>query len=156
MADLRLPLCCICICLGMYPSFVLHAFLSSFAGYPDGLVFLQASSTTSFPEEGDSLSDQLLGTSADIPIHLKVLIRGIGVLLCYRGSIGKPSPESMTERPSRQVSNIIVRFQWILYIPVANDEFQLRTFIVALLEMVRRFQWNFCMFILHSHPQVSR
>ncbi|OCB90034.1 EXS family protein/ERD1/XPR1/SYG1 family protein [Sanghuangporus baumii] len=41
------------------------------------------------------------------------------------------------------VSNIIIRFQWILYIPVANDGFQLRTFIVAMLEMLRRFQWNF-------------
>lgn len=43
-----------------------------------------------------------------------------------------------------------MRFQWVAYIPVSNSSFQLTTFIVAMLEMLRRWQWNFCTSVIYS------
>jgi len=43
-----------------------------------------------------------------------------------------------------QISNIILRFVWIIYIPTGGASMQLRTFIAAVLEVLRRWQWNFC------------
>ncbi|KAF9482764.1 EXS-domain-containing protein [Pholiota conissans] len=41
------------------------------------------------------------------------------------------------------VSNILIRFIWIIYIPTAGPSMMLRSFIAGLLEMLRRWQWNF-------------
>ncbi|KAK7012689.1 signal transduction protein [Favolaschia claudopus] len=41
------------------------------------------------------------------------------------------------------VTNALIRFMWIFYIPVKGPDAMLRTFIVGLLEVVRRWQWNF-------------
>lgn len=41
------------------------------------------------------------------------------------------------------VSNVLLRFTWVIYLPQAPiPSVQLRGFIVALLEVFRRFQWN--------------
>jgi len=49
---------------------------------------------------------------------------------------------------SSQVLNIIIRFCWISYIPESGPNFMLRTFICGMLEIFRRWQWNFCESIL--------
>ncbi|KAH0835834.1 EXS family-domain-containing protein [Lanmaoa asiatica] len=41
------------------------------------------------------------------------------------------------------VSNICIRFIWLTYIPLDGPNYTLRTFIAAMLEMLRRVQWNF-------------
>ncbi|KAF8637930.1 hypothetical protein AX17_002551 [Amanita inopinata Kibby_2008] len=41
------------------------------------------------------------------------------------------------------VSNLVIRFIWVIYIPEGGLDFRVRTFIVAVLEMFRRWQWNF-------------
>ncbi|KAF9458973.1 EXS-domain-containing protein [Collybia nuda] len=41
------------------------------------------------------------------------------------------------------VTNILIRFIWILYIPHHEPNIYLRTFIAGMLEMLRRWQWNF-------------
>jgi hypothetical protein len=42
------------------------------------------------------------------------------------------------------LSNILLRFTWVIYLPSEGPDMFLRTFIVAILEMLRRCQWNFC------------
>ena len=42
-----------------------------------------------------------------------------------------------------QVSNTLVRFIWVFYIPTEGPNFVLRTFIAGFLEVLRRWQWNF-------------
>ncbi|VDB96026.1 unnamed protein product [Peniophora sp. CBMAI 1063] len=41
------------------------------------------------------------------------------------------------------VSNIVIRLGWLFYIPVSGPSFALRTWIVAMAEVFRRWQWNF-------------
>ncbi|CAE6422639.1 unnamed protein product [Rhizoctonia solani] len=41
------------------------------------------------------------------------------------------------------IANIIVRFSWIGYIPRGGPPISTRSFIFAVLEMIRRVQWNF-------------
>ncbi|KAF9225941.1 EXS-domain-containing protein [Gyrodon lividus] len=41
------------------------------------------------------------------------------------------------------VSNLCIRFIWVFYIPSRGPNMTLRTFAVAVLEMIRRVQWNF-------------
>ncbi|KAI0346442.1 EXS-domain-containing protein [Trametopsis cervina] len=41
------------------------------------------------------------------------------------------------------VSNVFIRFIWVIYIPKGGLPFPIRTFIAAMLEMLRRWQWNF-------------
>ncbi|KAJ7666139.1 EXS-domain-containing protein [Mycena polygramma] len=41
------------------------------------------------------------------------------------------------------LSNILIRFIWILYVPIQGPDMMLRAFIGASLEMLRRWQWNF-------------
>ncbi|KAI0642772.1 EXS-domain-containing protein [Trametes meyenii] len=41
------------------------------------------------------------------------------------------------------VTNILIRFIWVLYIPEDGPDFILRTFIAGFLEALRRWQWNF-------------
>ncbi|KAI0754333.1 EXS-domain-containing protein [Daedaleopsis nitida] len=41
------------------------------------------------------------------------------------------------------VSNTLIRFIWLLYIPSRGPNFILRTFIAGFLEVLRRWQWNF-------------
>ncbi|KAF7325791.1 Signal transduction protein [Mycena kentingensis (nom. inval.)] len=41
------------------------------------------------------------------------------------------------------VSNTVLRFLWILYIPARGPDPMLRSFVLGVLEIVRRFQWNF-------------
>jgi xenotropic and polytropic retrovirus receptor 1 len=43
-----------------------------------------------------------------------------------------------------QITNLAIRFIWVFYLPIPGPAFALRTFIAALLEMMRRVQWNFC------------
>ncbi|KAI0278093.1 EXS family-domain-containing protein [Russula aff. rugulosa BPL654] len=40
------------------------------------------------------------------------------------------------------ITNVILRFTWILYIPTRGPSAALRTWLVALLEVLRRSQWN--------------
>ncbi|EKM58004.1 uncharacterized protein PHACADRAFT_58738, partial [Phanerochaete carnosa HHB-10118-sp] len=41
------------------------------------------------------------------------------------------------------VTNVLIRFIWVFYIPVRGPSVVLRTFIAGMLEMFRRLQWNF-------------
>ncbi|RPD75683.1 EXS-domain-containing protein [Lentinus tigrinus ALCF2SS1-7] len=41
------------------------------------------------------------------------------------------------------VTNTLIRFIWVLYIPIQGPNFFIRTFIAAMLEVLRRWQWNF-------------
>ncbi|KAI1794482.1 EXS-domain-containing protein [Ganoderma leucocontextum] len=41
------------------------------------------------------------------------------------------------------VSNILIRFIWVIYIPAQGPNYTIRTFITAMLEILRRWQWNF-------------
>ncbi|KAJ7158188.1 EXS-domain-containing protein [Mycena crocata] len=41
------------------------------------------------------------------------------------------------------ISNTLIRFIWVLYIPAQGPEMMLRSFIAAGFEMLRRWQWNF-------------
>ncbi|KAJ7578280.1 EXS-domain-containing protein [Mycena floridula] len=41
------------------------------------------------------------------------------------------------------VSNTVIRFMWILYLPSRGPDMMLRTFIVGFMEILRRWQWNF-------------
>jgi hypothetical protein len=41
------------------------------------------------------------------------------------------------------VSNVVIRFIWVAYIPRWGPSHTLRTFICGVLEMIRRWQWNF-------------
>ncbi|KAJ6588943.1 EXS family-domain-containing protein [Mycena capillaripes] len=40
-------------------------------------------------------------------------------------------------------TNTLIRFFWVFYIPVKGPDFMLRSFIAGLLEILRRWQWNF-------------
>lgn len=48
-----------------------------------------------------------------------------------------------------QVSNLLIRFIWVIYIPKQGPDFLIRSFIVGFLEMLRRWQWNFCAYSLN-------
>ncbi|KAH0580784.1 hypothetical protein H2248_011943 [Termitomyces sp. 'cryptogamus'] len=41
------------------------------------------------------------------------------------------------------ITNVLIRFIWVIYIPHNGPSMYLRTFICALLEVLRRWQWNF-------------
>ncbi|KXN92143.1 Protein SYG1, partial [Leucoagaricus sp. SymC.cos] len=41
------------------------------------------------------------------------------------------------------ITNCLIRFAWVFYIPEEGPSMLIRTFIVGLLEMLRRVQWNF-------------
>ncbi|THH00485.1 hypothetical protein EW026_g2059 [Hermanssonia centrifuga] len=41
------------------------------------------------------------------------------------------------------VTNVLIRFIWVFYIPVQGPNFMIRTFIAGMLEILRRLQWNF-------------
>lgn len=41
------------------------------------------------------------------------------------------------------VTNLLIRFIWVIYIPVSGPNFTVRTVIAAFLEVLRRVQWNF-------------
>jgi len=40
------------------------------------------------------------------------------------------------------VTNILIRFIWVIYLPTGGPIAPIRSFIVALLEVLRRCQWN--------------
>ncbi|KAG6379987.1 hypothetical protein JVT61DRAFT_10561 [Boletus reticuloceps] len=41
------------------------------------------------------------------------------------------------------ISNLCIRFFWVIYIPIHAPNITVRTFILATFEMLRRVQWNF-------------
>lgn len=41
------------------------------------------------------------------------------------------------------VTNVLIRFIWIGYIPRAGLDYRIRSFVFGMLEMLRRWQWNF-------------
>ncbi|KJA15597.1 hypothetical protein HYPSUDRAFT_148909, partial [Hypholoma sublateritium FD-334 SS-4] len=41
------------------------------------------------------------------------------------------------------VTNVLIRFIWVIYIPQNGPSMMLRSFIAGMLEMLRRVQWNF-------------
>lgn len=43
-----------------------------------------------------------------------------------------------------KITNVLIRFIWIFYIPEKGPDFLIRTFIAGMLEALRRWQWNFC------------
>jgi hypothetical protein len=42
-----------------------------------------------------------------------------------------------------QVTNVLIRFIWVWYIPASASYLRTRSFFFALAEMLRRWQWNF-------------
>jgi hypothetical protein len=42
------------------------------------------------------------------------------------------------------VTNVLIRFIWVWYIPHHAEYTKLRSFAFAMAEMMRRWQWNFC------------
>ena len=46
------------------------------------------------------------------------------------------------------ICNVAIRFAWVFYLPVAGPSFALRTWIVAVSEVFRRWLWNFCKYFL--------
>lgn len=70
---------------------------------------------------------------------------GLVLLLCF-GTIAVPSPlVTITHyNSSLQISNLCIRFAWLIYVPLDGPSYILRGFIIAMLEMLRRVQWNFC------------
>lgn len=54
------------------------------------------------------------------------------------------------------VTNVLIRFIWIWYIPDMKRLSKFRSWLFALLEMIRRWQWNFCEYpFTCSSPSVS-
>ncbi|KAJ7276062.1 hypothetical protein B0H12DRAFT_1065762 [Mycena haematopus] len=43
----------------------------------------------------------------------------------------------------RAATNTLIRYLWVFYIPINGPDFMLRSFILGLLEIGRRWQWNF-------------
>ncbi|TFY63335.1 hypothetical protein EVG20_g6362 [Dentipellis fragilis] len=41
------------------------------------------------------------------------------------------------------ITNVLIRFIWVIYIPTKGPSFPLRSWIAAMLEILRRWQWNF-------------
>ncbi|KAK7034489.1 Xenotropic and polytropic retrovirus receptor 1 [Paramarasmius palmivorus] len=41
------------------------------------------------------------------------------------------------------ITNVLIRFVWVIYIPTGGLDIYLRQFIAAMLEVLRRWQWNF-------------
>ncbi|KAF7763567.1 hypothetical protein Agabi119p4_8104 [Agaricus bisporus var. burnettii] len=41
------------------------------------------------------------------------------------------------------VTNVLIRFSWVIYIPQSGPSSLIRSFVVGFLEMLRRVQWNF-------------
>ncbi|KAF8887598.1 EXS family-domain-containing protein [Infundibulicybe gibba] len=41
------------------------------------------------------------------------------------------------------ISNVLIRFIWVIYIPKSGPNIMVRTFIGGILEVLRRWQWNF-------------
>ncbi|KAI0918737.1 hypothetical protein AcV5_002647 [Taiwanofungus camphoratus] len=41
------------------------------------------------------------------------------------------------------VTNVLIRFIWVFYIPESGPNYVIKTFVAAMLEMLRRWQWNF-------------
>ncbi|ESK90170.1 signal transduction protein [Moniliophthora roreri MCA 2997] len=41
------------------------------------------------------------------------------------------------------ITNVLIRFIWVIYIPSMGPDIYLRQFIAAMLEILRRWQWNF-------------
>lgn len=60
------------------------------------------------------------------------------------------------------ITNVAIRFVWIWYLPVRHVHANTRSFIFAIAEMLRRWQWNFCEWarlqnvLLCSHQSESR
>ena len=84
-------------------------------------------------------------TSRDSLISHKTVLIG----LLYRDCMCFYRRHSTRVTNILQISNIIGRFQWILYLPFVDVNFQVRQFIVGMLEMVRRWQWNFCKYFIY-------
>ncbi|KAL0578222.1 Xenotropic and polytropic retrovirus receptor 1 [Marasmius crinis-equi] len=70
---------------------------------------------------------------------------------CIRGSLvahsGFPISRSSNIRSQMyyvaMVINVLIRFVWVIYIPSEGPSVYLRQFIAGLLEVIRRWQWNF-------------
>jgi hypothetical protein len=61
----------------------------------------------------------------------------------YREELLSFRKEDATDRRV-QITNVLVRFIWVIYIPTRGPSLALRTWIAALLEVLRRCQWNVC------------
>lgn len=66
------------------------------------------------------------------------------VLLLCLGTIAILSRSLYIRTRALQISNLCLRFMWLTYVPVDGLNLTLRTFIAAMMEMLRRVQWNFC------------
>ena len=42
-------------------------------------------------------------------------------------------------------TNLAIRFTWILYIPTSGPSLTVRAWLIAMVEIFRRWQWNFCL-----------
>lgn len=80
---------------------------------------------------------KVYGKTGDIPVDRYVLFLNIYLTTCHRGLIGQVYYFAM-------VTNLLIRFIFVWYVPQRASYTRLRSFFFALLEMLRRWQWNFC------------
>jgi hypothetical protein len=43
-----------------------------------------------------------------------------------------------------KITNILLRFSWLIYVPTNGPSMAIRSFVTGILEILRRWQWNFC------------
>lgn len=66
----------------------------------------------------------------------------------YYFAIVSPRSHRVVDAPkqtacSEQISNTVIRFSWIMFLSPQGPPPLVKSFIVAMLEMLRRWQWNF-------------
>lgn len=88
---------------------------------------------------------QITRTGAFLCLDLFNATDSVPVLLLCFGTIVDLFPLTPNFNSSLQVSNLCIRFSWLTNIFLGGTNAQLFSFIAALLEMLRRVQWNFCM-----------
>ena len=88
----------------------------------------------------------LPGLDSDAHVNIAVL------LFRYREDFFPERTALSSANNLLQVSNCILRFAWVLYIPTGGPNFIVRTFITSMLEVLRRWQWNFCASLFFLQP----
>lgn len=58
----------------------------------------------------------------------------------------RPFPLTLQVYYFAMITNVLIRFVFVWYIPARARNTRLRSFFFAVAEMLRRWQWNFCTF----------